>query len=97
MIEPVLALDEALDSELVRSREMVVEMEQPQIGTVRLLGAPVKFGRTPARPDRPAPALGEHTDEVLREIGYADTEIAALKESGAVAGPSADAAGSFLA
>jgi alpha-methylacyl-CoA racemase len=97
MIEPVLDLDEALDSELVRSREMVVEMEQPQIGTVRLLGPPVKFGRTPAHPDRPAPALGEHTDEVLREIGYADAEIAALKESGAIAGLSADAAGSFLA
>jgi alpha-methylacyl-CoA racemase len=97
MIEPVLDLDEALDSELVRSREMVVEMEQPQIGTVRLLGAPVKFGRTPARPDRPAPALGEHTEEVLREVGYADEEIAALKESGAAAGPSADTAGSFMA
>jgi alpha-methylacyl-CoA racemase len=96
-IEPVLDLDEALDSELVREREMLVELDQPEIGPVRQLGHPVKLSRTPARPDRPAPAFGEHTEEVLREIGYDDGEIAALKESGAAAGPSADAAGSFLA
>jgi crotonobetainyl-CoA:carnitine CoA-transferase CaiB-like acyl-CoA transferase len=96
MIEPVLGLDEALDSKLVREREMVTELEQPGIGTVRQLGVPVKMSRTPGRPDRPAPAFGEHTDEVLREAGYSEEEIAAMKESGAAAGPSADAAGSFL-
>jgi len=97
MIEPVLELDEALDSELVRSREMVVEMDQPEIGPVRLLGAPVKLSRTPARPDRPAPALGEHTEEVLRNAGYSDEEIAELFESGAVGGPSAPAEARFMA
>jgi alpha-methylacyl-CoA racemase len=97
MIEPVLDLDEALRSDLVRQREMVTELEQPEIGTVRQLGVPVKMSRTPGRSDRPAPAFGEHTDEVLREAGYSDEEIAAMKESGAVAGPSADSAGSFLA
>jgi crotonobetainyl-CoA:carnitine CoA-transferase CaiB-like acyl-CoA transferase len=91
-IEPVLDLDEALESELVRAREMVVEMDQPGIGPVRLLGAPVKLGRTPADPTRPAPAFGEHTVEVLREAGYSDEEAAAMLESGAAAGP--DAAGS---
>jgi crotonobetainyl-CoA:carnitine CoA-transferase CaiB-like acyl-CoA transferase len=96
MIEPILGLDEALDSELVRAREMVVEVSQPQIGPVRLLGAPVKFSRTPAHPVRPAPAFGEHTDEVLREVGYGEQEVAAMKQSGAAAGPSAEAAGSFL-
>ena len=44
--------------------------------------------------DRP---LGEHTDEVLAAAGYSDDEIAALKESGAVAGPAAGATGSFMA
>jgi crotonobetainyl-CoA:carnitine CoA-transferase CaiB-like acyl-CoA transferase len=96
MIEPVLGLDEALSSELVREREMVTELEQPGIGPVRQLGVPVKMSRTPGRADRPAPAFGEHTDEVLREAGYGEDEIAAMKESGAAAGPSADAAGSFL-
>jgi alpha-methylacyl-CoA racemase len=89
-IEPVLDLDEALGSELVRERGMVVELEQPQLGTVRQLGTPVKMSRTPADPTRPAPAFGEHTDEVLAEAGYSEAEIAAMKESGAAAGPGAE-------
>jgi alpha-methylacyl-CoA racemase len=88
MIEPVLDLDEALDSELVRAREMVVEVDQPELGTVRLLGAPVKLSRTPGDPTRPAPALGEHTEEVLREAGFDAGEIESLLDSGAAAGPS---------
>ncbi len=96
-IEPVLDMDEALDSELVRARQMVVEMEQPGLGTVRQLGAPLKLSRTPADPTRPAPAFGEHTDEVLAEAGYSPEEIKAMKDSGAAAGPSADAATTFRA
>jgi crotonobetainyl-CoA:carnitine CoA-transferase CaiB-like acyl-CoA transferase len=87
MIEPVLDLDEALGSDLVKSREMVVELEQPQLGPVSLLGAPIKLSRTPADPGRPAPALGEHTEEVLREAGFGNDEVSTLLESGAVAGP----------
>jgi crotonobetainyl-CoA:carnitine CoA-transferase CaiB-like acyl-CoA transferase len=86
-IEPVLDVDEALDSELVGARGMVVEVEQPELGTVRQLGLPVKLSRTPGDPTRPAPAFGEHTDEVLAEAGYSDEEIAAMKEAGAAAGP----------
>jgi alpha-methylacyl-CoA racemase len=88
-IEPVLDVAEALDSELVRAREMVSAIEQPGLGTVRQLGVPVKLGRTPGDPTRPAPAFGEHTGEVLREAGYSEEEIAAMVESGAAAGPSA--------
>jgi crotonobetainyl-CoA:carnitine CoA-transferase CaiB-like acyl-CoA transferase len=86
MIEPILDLDEALDSDLVREREMVVELEQPELGAVRLLGVPVKLSRTTGDPSRPAPALGEHTGGVLREAGLSEDEIAALLESGAAAG-----------
>jgi crotonobetainyl-CoA:carnitine CoA-transferase CaiB-like acyl-CoA transferase len=96
-IEPVLDLDEALESDLVREREMVVELEQPEIGPVRLLGHPLKLSRTPAQPDRPAPAFGEHTTEALREVGYGEEEIEAMLESGAAAGPSAETTGSFRA
>jgi alpha-methylacyl-CoA racemase len=85
-IEPVLELDEALDSELIRAREMVVEVEQPGLGRVRLLGHPVKLSRTPADPTRPAPALGEHTEEVLREAGLSEDEVDSLIEAGAVGG-----------
>jgi len=97
MIEPVLDLDEALESELVRAREMVVEWEQPELGTVRQLGTPVKLSRTPGGVHAPAPALGQHTEAVLREAGFGEEEIAALIDSGAAAGPNADAAaGRFL-
>jgi crotonobetainyl-CoA:carnitine CoA-transferase CaiB-like acyl-CoA transferase len=90
-IEPVLDVDEALDSELVRAREMVVEVEQPGLGPVRLLGNPIKMSRTPGDPTRPAPAFGEHTEEVLREAGYSEQEVAAMLESGAAAGSDAAA------
>jgi crotonobetainyl-CoA:carnitine CoA-transferase CaiB-like acyl-CoA transferase len=97
-LEPVLELDEALDSELVRARGMVVEVDQPGAEKpVRQLGVPVKMSRTPGGPQGAGPALGEHTDEVLAALGYAPDEVETLKESGAAAGPSAGARGSFMA
>ncbi len=92
-LEPVLELDEALDSELVRAREMVVNLQQPGVeGGVRQLGVPVKLERTPGAHNRlPGPALGEHTEEILAAVGYSAEEIAALLESGAAAGPAATA------
>ncbi|HLH65494.1 MAG TPA: CaiB/BaiF CoA-transferase family protein [Solirubrobacteraceae bacterium] len=88
-LEPVLELDEALESELVAAREMVVELAQPGVASpVRLLGVPIKLSRTPGDPARgPAPALGEHTDEVLAAAGLSSAEIAALHEQRAIGGP----------
>jgi crotonobetainyl-CoA:carnitine CoA-transferase CaiB-like acyl-CoA transferase len=97
-LEPVLDLDEALDSELVKAREMVVELDQPgATKPVKQVGVPVKLSRTPGAVDKPGPGLGEHTDEVLQTLGYSQTEIHALKEAGAVAGAAAGAQGSFMA
>jgi crotonobetainyl-CoA:carnitine CoA-transferase CaiB-like acyl-CoA transferase len=96
-LEPILDLDEALESELVRAREMVVTIDQPGAERpVRLLGTPVKMSRTPADPLSPGPALGEHTTEVLEGLGYGPEDIAALEESGAVAGPAGGPQGSFM-
>ena len=86
-IEPILELDEALESDLVRERGMVVEFEQPGLGTVRQLANPVKMSGTPALEPRPAPGIGADTSEVLSAAGLTDEEIAALYESGAAAGP----------
>jgi alpha-methylacyl-CoA racemase len=88
-LEPVLELDEALDSQLVRAREMVVELSQPGVETpVRQLGVPVKLSRTPAAHDRaPGPALGEHTEEALLAAGYSREQVDELLASGAAAGP----------
>jgi len=97
-LEPLLELDEALDSELVRAREMVVGLDQPGASEpVKLLGVPIKLSRTPGDANRaPGPALGEHTDAVLAAAGYDAERIALLKAAGAVAGPAAEARGSFL-
>jgi crotonobetainyl-CoA:carnitine CoA-transferase CaiB-like acyl-CoA transferase len=88
-LEPLLELDEALDSELVHAREMVVELEQPGAERpVRQLGIPVKLTRTPGEHARlPGPALGEHTREVLLAAGYSPEQVAELLASGAAAGP----------
>src|SRR3712207_2384600 len=97
-LEPILDLDEALDSDLVRAREMVVELDQPGAQQpVRQLGVPIKLSETPGTVRTPGPALGEHTREVLQGLGYDDERIAALEEQGAVAGPPVGQQGSFMA
>jgi crotonobetainyl-CoA:carnitine CoA-transferase CaiB-like acyl-CoA transferase len=97
-LEPVLELDEALDSELVRSREMVVEIDQPGASApIRQLGIPVKLTRTPGEHSRlPGPGLGEHTREVLLAAGYSEAEVAELISSGAAAGLAEAPQGAFL-
>ena len=92
-LEPVLELDEAMSSELVASRQMVVDLDQPGAERpVKLLGLPIKLSRTPGDPTRaPGPGLGDHTDEVLAGAGYGPEEIAALHEAGAAAAHPASA------
>lgn len=87
-LEPVWELEEALESDLVREREMVVELDQPGAASpVRALGLPIKLSATPGDVHRrPAPGLGQHTEEVLREAGLDDERIAALLASGAAGG-----------
>ncbi|HTA97745.1 MAG TPA: CoA transferase [Solirubrobacteraceae bacterium] len=99
-LEPVLDLDEALSSDLVGEREMVVTLDQPGVEDgVRQLGIPIKLDRTPGEHNRlPGPGLGEHTEQVLRAAGYSEEQVAELLERGAVAAQSDGAGnGAFLA
>ena len=57
---------------------MVVDVDHPTLGRLRTLGSPIKMSGTPPRVGRRAPLLGEHTEEVLREAGFDETEIAAI-------------------
>jgi alpha-methylacyl-CoA racemase len=97
-LEPVLALDEALESDLVAARQMVVELAQPGAERpVKLLGVPVKLSRTPGDAARaPGPELGQHTDEVLAAAGYSPDELATLHASGDIAGAAETVRGSFI-
>ncbi len=81
---PINTYREVMDDPQVRAREMVVETEHPTLGTLHTLGTPIKLGATPLQPGRPAPLLGQHTDEVLAEAGYSQEGIAALRACGAV-------------
>jgi crotonobetainyl-CoA:carnitine CoA-transferase CaiB-like acyl-CoA transferase len=71
----------------VHENEMIVEWEHPKAGPVRGVGIPVKFSETPGEIRRPAPLLGEHAEEILREFaGYGDEEIRRLQKEGVVNG-----------
>jgi crotonobetainyl-CoA:carnitine CoA-transferase CaiB-like acyl-CoA transferase len=83
-VGPVHSIGEALTHPQTLARGNVVETVHPQAGPTRSLGCPVHFSKTPTRIDRPAPMLGEHTREVLREAGYAEAEIDALLAAGVV-------------
>jgi crotonobetainyl-CoA:carnitine CoA-transferase CaiB-like acyl-CoA transferase len=75
---PVLTYDEALADPHVQARDMVVEVEHPIIGRMRTIGAPAKFSGMDYAVRGPAPWLGQHTTEVMRESGIDDEEIERL-------------------
>ena len=74
---------QSLDALEMQGRGMVVEGEHARAGPVRMLRNPILFDSDGPGIERVAPLLGEHTEEVLRECGFADGEIAVLRDSGA--------------
>jgi len=81
---PVYEFHEVFEDAQVRHLGLVVPMEQPGHGTVHALRFPTLLSGAPAPIRRPAPRLGQHTAEVLRELGYSEGEIRRLAETGAI-------------
>jgi crotonobetainyl-CoA:carnitine CoA-transferase CaiB-like acyl-CoA transferase len=81
---PVASMTEMLDLPQTLAREMVVEVEHSRLGSVKTLGFPVKFSKNPAVISRGAPVLGEHTREILDELGYSEEEILELQGKGII-------------
>ncbi len=84
-VGPIYEFDEVFEDPQVKHLGLVAEIEQPGHGLARMLGFPVRASATPASIRRPAPLLGEHTAEVLGELGLPRAEIDRLAAAGVVA------------
>ncbi len=80
---PVLSMKELAEDASLRATETVVEVEHPERGRFLTVGNPIKLSDSPTEVTH-SPLLGEHTDEIMREIGYGDNETAAAREDGAL-------------
>ncbi|MEJ5300122.1 MAG: CaiB/BaiF CoA-transferase family protein [Thermodesulforhabdaceae bacterium] len=81
---PINTLDRVFADPQVNARGMVVEVPHPKAGKVKLVASPMKLSLTPCTVERHPPLLGEHTEEVLQELGYSYEEIKALREKGVI-------------
>lgn len=88
---------EAIESEQLKHRQMVITVPDPAAGEVKMPGIVAKLDRTPGRVSKPAPLLGEDTAEILKKIGYDGEKIAELEKKKVVASPASSAAGQAAA
>lgn len=76
---PVYTFEETFKDPQVKARQMVIELDHPQVGRLKQTGIPVKFRKTPGEIRNRAPHLGEHTEEILLNLGYSKEEIKRIK------------------
>ena len=81
---PINDLADVFSDPQVLHREMLLEMPHPTLGAIKQTGLPIKFSRTPGGLDRPPPLLGEHNGQILKDLGYSDTQIAELAEKSVI-------------
>lgn len=80
---PINSIDQVVADQQVKAREMIVEVDHPTAGKTMLPGVPIKMSETPGSIRQPAPLLGEHTSEILRDVfGYSTEEITNFEELG---------------
>ena len=84
MFSPIQHIKEVLTDPQALANDYVVPFDHPVQGRIEIPGYPVVFGVNRAGTRRPAPRLGEHTDQILREIGCAEPEIASLRDQGII-------------
>jgi crotonobetainyl-CoA:carnitine CoA-transferase CaiB-like acyl-CoA transferase len=84
---PVRYTEELLEDPQVLENDFVTSVEHPMLGPIRMAAPMIQMTETPLSAQGSSPTLGQHTDEVLRELGYEDVRIAALHESAVLGGP----------
>ncbi|MCY3793967.1 MAG: CoA transferase [Gammaproteobacteria bacterium] len=81
---PVLGLHEVVDDPHANAIGLFPELQHPELGTYRTVNAPMRFNSADVRPRGPAPTVGEHTEQILREAGLSQPEMQALFDNGIV-------------
>lgn len=83
-LAPVYELNEAMEDKQAKARGLVTEIHHPKLGKIKVLGSPFHFSETPVQYRYHPPAHGEHTVEILKELGYTQEEINKLREKRAI-------------
>lgn len=87
----VFSVEEALNNPQIDARGVMSEIEHPELGTIPVIEHPLKFDRSDTGFERPPPMLGEHNRDVLRELGYSDTELDEMAAVGVFGDPDSQA------
>ncbi len=81
---PILTLNETVKDQQAYLNDYIIDYDHPSRGRIRYVGFPVQLSKTPLSVKSPAPELGQHTEEVLLEIGYTWDDINAMREAGSI-------------
>ncbi|MFW9940626.1 MAG: CaiB/BaiF CoA transferase family protein [Candidatus Thorarchaeota archaeon] len=81
-VMPIKSFSEACEDPQIQIRDMVVEIEHPKLGKIQNVASPIKYSRTPLKIRTLAPEKGQHTKEILRNLGYSNEKILELKKKG---------------